>query len=176
MTIIYTVGHSRRSLEELIDLLEYVDVDILVDVRRWPTSRKNPHFSRAVLEKALTERGIRYIWMGDELGGYRRFGVDVEDDGSAKCFYSRGFAAYAQYMLRSPVALEALRALESLAGRYTVAIMCAEKVPWACHRKLISDWLISRGHEVIHIIDEGRIVEHRPTKCAVMKGGSLSYR
>lgn len=176
MTIIYTVGHSRRSLEEFIHLLKDVGIDTVVDVRRWPVSRKNPQFSRVILEKALTEQGMGYVWMGDELGGYRRFGADVDDDGSARCFDSRGFTAYAQYMLRNPAAQRALRALEELAEKHTMVIMCAEKIPWACHRKLISDWLTSRGHEVIHMIDVGKLVRHKPTKCAVIKGGSLSYK
>ena len=172
--IVYTVGHSSRGLDELLSLLEHLGIEFIVDVRRWPTSRKYPHFNRRSLEEALSKRRIMYAWM-PELGGYRRFGVEVEDIGIARCFESEGFRAYATYILTSPEAKEALERLERLARRHRVAVMCSERIPWRCHRKIISDWLLSRGFRVVHIIDRERLVDHKPTRCADIKEGKLRY-
>lgn len=174
MDLVYTIGHSSRSLEEFLEALLSLGIKLLVDVRRWPSSRRYPHFNRGNLESALSRHGIKYLWV-PELGGYRRFGVDVEDRGIATCFESEGFRAYATYILTSPTAEEALLRLEELARGSRTAIMCSERVPWRCHRKIIADWLLSRGFRVIHIIELGRLVEHRPTRCAVVEEGRLTY-
>ncbi len=174
MDVVYTIGHSSRGIEEFLETLASLGIRLVVDVRRWPSSRKYPHFNRGNLESALSQHGIKYLWI-PELGGYRRFGVDVEDLGIATCFESEGFRAYVTYILTSPTAEEALLRLEELARSYRTAIMCSERVPWRCHRKIIADWLLSRGFRVVHIIDPGRLVEHKPTRCAVVEGGRLTY-
>ncbi|MEM0438727.1 MAG: DUF488 family protein [Sulfolobales archaeon] len=172
---ILTIGHSNRSLDDLIAILREFGVEILIDVRRWPKSRKHPHFSRENLEKILPSRGISYIWE-EALGGYRRFGRDIEDHGIGKCFESEGFRAYANYILKNREAGEALERILRLAGEKLVAIMCAEKLPWNCHRKIISDWLVSKGYSVIHILDRDHVIEHRLTSCAEVINGTLNYK
>lgn len=174
MDVVYTVGHSSRSFEEFLGALTPLHVELVVDVRRWPSSRRYPHFNRDNLEHSLPRHGVKYLWI-PELGGYRRFGVDVEDRGVATCFESEGFRAYATYILVSPAARRALWRLEGLARSFKTAIMCSERVPWRCHRKILADWLLSRGFRVVHIIDPGRLVGHRFTRCAAVEEGRLTY-
>ncbi len=150
-------------------------MDVLIDVRRWPKSKRYPHFNRESLEEILPSYGIEYVWE-EALGGYRRFGRDVEDQGIGRCFESEGFRAYASYMLSSGEAREALERVSRIAGEKTAIIMCAEKLPWRCHRKIISDLLLSRGYSVIHIIDLGHAVEHRLSRCAEIVRGALTYK
>ncbi|AOL15410.1 hypothetical protein BFU36_00175 [Sulfolobus sp. A20] len=168
--ILYTVGHSNRTLDELIELLLEYKIGLLVDVRRWPKSRKFPHFNKENLEK----QPIEYIWL-EELGGYRKFGKDVNDLGIAKCFQSEGFRAYATYITTSEKAKNALDNLLKLASTRNVAIMCAERLPWNCHRKIISDWFYAKGFKVIHIIDKEHIIEHKLSKCASIRDNQLIY-
>ncbi len=173
---VYTIGHSSRSLDELLELLLGHGVQVVVDVRRWPRSRRNPQYNMEELRGRLSESGIEYIWLGSELGGYRKLGVDAPDTGAGKCFKSEGFRAYAIYITTSTAAQEALERLAELAGSKLVAIMCSERLPWRCHRKIISDWLIARGFRVLHIIDREHVVEHKLTKCAEVVDGKLVYR
>ncbi len=174
-SIVYTLGHSNRSLEELLSIIKALGAEVVVDVRRWPTSRKYPWFSSESLRGALASVGVRYLWMGGPLGGYRRFGVDVEDTGGASCFESQGFRAYALYLTSNPEAFKAMERLEDIAERYNVVILCSERLPWRCHRKIISDWLVLKGFKVIHIIEPGRRVEHKPSPCARLVGGRVVY-
>ena len=129
---IYTVGHSNRSLEEFIDLLNAFQVKILVDVRSFPSSKKVPQFNRANLEKALSLHDIIYLWMGDTLGGLRKGGYQAHT-------LTAEFRA----------GIEKLKSL--LHDR--AAIMCAEKFPWRCHRIYISRELQNQGIKCIHILD-----------------------
>ncbi|MCE4625392.1 MAG: DUF488 family protein [Desulfurococcales archaeon] len=170
--IVYTIGHSNRSLEEFLDIIKKYRIEVVVDVRRWPKSRKYPRFNRQTLEEELERHGITYVWMGDTLGGYRR---PSQEDLKPKCFKSPGFQAYARYLTTSPQARKALEDLASIVESRLVAVMCAERFPWRCHRKLISDWLTVRGFTVLHIIDTGHLVEHRLTRCARVVNGELTY-
>ena len=174
--VVYTVGHSSRRLEELLSLLLARGVEVVVDVRRYPSSRRYPWFSRGALERALGEHGIRYEWAGDVLGGYRRFGVDVEDTGGATCFQSPGFRAYAVYVTTRPEPWRALQRLEQLARRARLAILCRERLPWRCHRKIIADVLALHGLRVVHVIDADREAVHKPSKCArLLPDGRVVY-
>ena len=139
--IIYTIGHSNRSLEEFLSLLDHYGIGLVVDVRRFPTSRKYPHFSRESLEAALSSRGIGYAWLGDLLGGYRKGG-------------------YRAYMETEEFRRGLERLLELAEGRRT-AIMCAERLWFRCHRRFIADALVAMGHEVVHIVEPGREYRHR---------------
>ncbi len=138
---IYTVGHSNRSLESFIRLLKSHTIESLVDVRRFPTSRKFPHFSREVLHAVLATVDIEYTWLGDLLGGFR----------------SGGYEAYTQ----TDDFRTGLSALVSLARRKTVAIMCAESLWFRCHRRFIADELVKKKIDVVHIIDERNVSSHK---------------
>ncbi len=172
--VIYTIGHSNREIEEFIEILLGYGVERLYDVRRWPSSRANPQYNMDRLSRSLESVGIEYIWYGEELGGYRKFGYDV-DYIDIKCFKSRGFKAYAAYILRSVKAIEALRNIEMSSMDRASVIMCSEYLPYRCHRKIISDWLFSRGYKVIHILDKSRFITHRLSGCASIDGGVLRY-
>ena len=175
MANVYTIGHSDRAIDEFLEILRLFNIDILVDIRRWPQSRRYPHYNMGSLQRTLEDVDIAYVWMGDKLGGYRRFGVDVEDIGIARCLQSEGFRAYATYILNSSEALESLETLYRLAIERRVGIMCSERLVYRCHRKIVSDWLYAKGLEVIHIFDRDRYWRHRLTSCARIEDGRLKY-
>lgn len=170
----YTFGYGGRSLEEFIELTKAVGTELVVDVRRWNTSRRNPEFSGPNLERNLMQHNIAYRWF-PVLGGYREFGVDVEDLNIAHCFESRGFRAYATYITSSPVVKPYLSMLVDLLLQYRVGLLCAERYPWRCHRKILSDYLVARGFRVLHVIDEKAIYEHKLSECAVVENNELRY-
>jgi len=133
--VVYTLGTSTRSLEEFIALLRHLGVEVVVDVRRFPTSRFE-HFKKEELARSLPEAGIDYCHMGGELGGYRRGGY--------------------QAFLASEEFKQGLEKLEEIAKERKTAIVCAERLPWRCHRRFIGGELERRGWQVIHVIDERR--------------------
>ncbi|MHC1611511.1 MAG: DUF488 domain-containing protein [Candidatus Methanospirareceae archaeon] len=135
----WTVGTSNRSIEEFLRLLEIYQIEVIADVRRFPTS-KHKHFKEENLRTSLEQCGIAYHHVA-ELGGYRRGG-------------------YRDYM-RTAEFEDGLRYIENLGASKRVAIMCAELLFFRCHRRFIADALTQRGHTVLHIIDERRIEEHR---------------
>jgi uncharacterized protein (DUF488 family) len=143
---IYTIGHSTRSADEFRELLESFHVELLVDVRQFPGSKRYPHFSSAGLRESLSAAAIAYRHE-PELGGRRR----SEGDSPNAFWRNASFRAYADYMA-TPAFQAALDRLLEAASEQTTAIMCAEAVPWRCHRWLISDALIARGREVNHIL------------------------
>lgn len=126
------MGHSNLPLEGFLELLKAWGIEVVADVRRFPTSRKHPHFSREALEPALREAGIGYVFLGEGLGGYRRGGYEAH-------MKSKPFSA-------------GLRTLERLAAQGKTAIMCAERDPRGCHRQFIAAALAARGFRVIHIL------------------------
>lgn len=168
------MGHSNRSLEDFLEIISSYKIEIIIDVRRWPASLKYPYFNSKILSSTLLNRKIRYEWI-EELSGYRKFGKDVEDLGLASCFRSKGFRAYATYILRSGKAKSALNKILDLSEKNTIAIMCAEKLPWRCHRKIISDWLVAKRNKVIHIIEKDTTVLHKLSDCAFVDNGELNY-
>ena len=170
---VYTLGYGGLSLDELRSLVRGLGVDVVVDVRRWVKSYRRPEFSAENLSGALRGMGVSYVWM-PSLGGYRRFGVDVEDVGMARCFRSEGFRAYATYMLTSPEARGSLDELLRVCSANTAMLLCRERFPYACHRKIISDWLLYKGFTVVHVVPP-RLIEHRYTRCARVVSGSLTY-
>jgi len=139
---VYTVGHSSRSLEELIAILKDYKISLVVDVRRFPTSRLFPHFKKESLERALEENGVKYIWLGDLLGGFREGG-------------------YLEYMRSEEFEKGFRRLLDLIESNDRVAILCREKLWFKCHRRFISDKLVREGYKIIHIIDRGRTYERR---------------
>jgi uncharacterized protein (DUF488 family) len=169
---IHTVGHSTRSLEELIGLLRGHGIEALADIRSFPSSKRYPHFHKDVLLQQLPQAGIAYHWLGKALGGYRKKG---DPNSPHVAIRSPGFRNYADHM-----ASEEFRAgidqLGGLASENTVAIMCAERLWWRCHRSLVSDYLAAcRGCEVLHIVEAGKIEAHRLNHCARLAAGRLVY-
>jgi uncharacterized protein (DUF488 family) len=147
MASVYTIGHSTRSANDFRELLKTAGVEVLVDVRQFPASRRFPHFSAALLKDSLNEAGIAYIHEAD-LGGRRR----PQANSPNAYWKNASFRAFADHM-STPVFLAALERLMASASDRTTAIMCAEAVPWSCHRWLISDALVARGIDVVHLID-----------------------
>ncbi|MGE5179664.1 MAG: DUF488 family protein [Bacteroidota bacterium] len=166
---IYTIGHSTRPLEELVLMLRAFGVTILADVRTIPRSRHNPQFNAETLRGKVRSRRIRYAPV-PELGGLRRPRPDSSNTG----WRNASFRGYADYMQTDDFE-EALAKLRDLAGEGTVAIMCAEAVPWRCHRSLIADALNARGAAVGHITSARRAAPHRLTPFARVKRGRVTY-
>lgn len=171
MAVLYTIGHSTRSLEELIAALKAHEIETLVDIRAFPMSRRLPHFNRESLEKSLPESGIRYVWM-KALGGYRK---KVLAESPNIGLRNQSFRNYADYMLTSEFE-SAMGEMLALAEHSRTAYMCAERVYFHCHRMLVSDWLVAREHDVMHIDAEGPVKPHRLTAEARMIEGKLIYR
>lgn len=171
--VVYTVGYGGVELGDLEHLVRSLGIDVVVDVRRWGKSLKRPEFSVENLFRVFSGVGISYIWM-PSLGGYRKFGIDVEDVGIGRCFKSEGFRAYATYILTSHEARRALDELLRMCESGKVMLLCREKYPYVCHRKIISDWLLFKGFRVIHVVPP-RLFEHRYTKCARVIGTTLTY-
>lgn len=144
---LYTIGHSTRALEDFIGLLKREGVAHLVDVRAFPTSARYPYFNQDNLADSLGAAGIRYTHF-PALGGRRK----VRRDSHNTLWRNAGFRGYADYMETREFG-EALDELLMLAARERTAIMCAEAVPWRCHRSLISDAAVGRGADVFHILD-----------------------
>jgi len=159
-------------LAELISLLKENGIEALVDVRRWPQSRKYPHFNGDALRISLESEGIRYIWLGRELGGYRRVGLGKRSPNTA--WSSVGFRNYADHTLTEEFR-RGINCMIRYAERWRVAYMCAERFYWRCHRRIISDYLVARGHQVTHIIDQRRTRPHRLTRFARVIDGVLVY-
>ena len=171
MATLYTVGHSTRSLDELIETLQAHSIQTLVDIRAFPMSRRLPQFNRESLEKSLPASGIRYVWM-KALGGYRK---KSREDSPNIALRNPSFRNYADYMLTTEFE-NAMAELVALAEGSRTAYMCAERVYFRCHRMLVSDWLAAHGHEVMHIDGTGPVKPHRLTKEARMVEGELIYR
>lgn len=166
---VWTIGHSTRSFEELIAVLKAYDIDVLVDVRTVPRSRTNPQFNKDELERRLPEVGLQYIH-DKSLGGLRKARPDSPNAG----WHNESFRGYADYM-QTPEFAEALSGLISLAREKRAAVMCAELLPWRCHRSLIADALTVRGFDVVEILDDEKSQPHRLTKFAVVEGLKITY-
>jgi uncharacterized protein (DUF488 family) len=149
MGTVFTCGHGTRTLEELVALLRSASVTRLVDVRRYPGSRRHPQFGKDSLAAALPGSGIIYDWRGEVLGGRRSAPKGTRSRHPA--WRVDAFRAYADYM-DTPAFREALTRLEQDAAREPLAVMCAETLWWRCHRRLIADALAVDGHEVIHLL------------------------
>ena len=166
---ILTVGHSTRSIEEFISLLRTHKVRQVVDVRTIPRSRHNPQFNSEALMQCLKEAGIGYLHMGN-LGGLRH----ARPDSQNTAWRNASFRGYADYM-QTPEFDEALEKLIHVAGKRRTAIMCAEAVPWRCHRSLIADALVAHDLEVEEIIGPGPSRSHALTPWARVEGGRVTY-
>ena len=171
MALLYTVGHSTRSLDDLIETLQAHSIQTVVDIRAFPMSRRLPQFNRESLEKSLPVAGIHYVWM-KALGGYRK---KSREDSPNTGLRNASFRNYADYMLTTEFE-SAMAELVALAEGSRTAYMCAERVYFRCHRMLVSDWLVAHGHAVMHIDGTGPVKPHRLTAEARMLEGKLIYR
>jgi uncharacterized protein (DUF488 family) len=157
VTIVLTVGHGARSAEALLAVLQHAGVTTLVDIRRFPGSRRHPQFGRETLFASLRAGGIRYEWQGDELGGRRSRGASSRH----AALVDAAFGGYADHM-DTPAFRDAVLALVARAeAGERLAVMCAETLWWRCHRSLMADALACRGVDVVHLIDVGRREPHR---------------
>lgn len=155
MNSVFTIGHSTRSIEEFIALLKEHDIQLLIDVRRYPGSRRHPQFNKNVLTQSLKTADIGYNHM-KVLGGRRdQPNKDSKNDG----WRSTGFRAYADY-LNTDEGQNAIKELIKLSQNTIFAMMCAEALYWRCHRQLIADHLLARNLKIYHIIKPGQLEAH----------------
>lgn len=166
---IFTIGHSTRPIEDFIDLLKDHRIEQLVDIRTIPRSRHNPQYEQDALEKSLKDHEINYAYMKD-LGGLRPSVKYSVNDG----WRNRSFRNYADYM-QSNDFKSGLDELIEISKKSTTAIMCAEAVPWRCHRSLVGDALLVRGWSVCEIISSQNTREHVLTSFAVVDGMTITY-
>ena len=171
MATLYTIGHSTRTLDELVLALKAHRIETLVDIRAFPMSRRLPHFNRESLECSLPEQGIRYIWM-KALGGYRKA---TRKDSPHSALRNASFRNYADYTL-TPEFEHAIAELLQIANTSRTAYMCAERVYFHCHRMIVSDWLVAHGHEVLHIDGDGPTRPHQLLAEARLIDGQVIYR
>lgn len=169
-TVIYTVGHSTHTFEAFVALLEAVHVNQIADVRRFPASRRYPHFNREALETALGFQDIAYQWFA-HLGGRRKANPHSHNT----AWRNESFRGYADYMETAPFQA-GLRALKAMAVTRVTALLCAESLWWQCHRGLIADALKAEGWDVRHILAPSKVETHPYTSAASVHNGLLSYR
>lgn len=166
---LWTIGHSNRDIEQFIELLVSQQIQLLADVRRFPGSRRLPHFNQENLSPSLTRVGIEYVHF-PELGGRRRARADSPNT----AWRNEAFRGYADFMMTDEFRAGIERLLD-LAREKRTAIMCAEALWWQCHRSLIADYLKAAGHEVVHILTTNKTEAHPFTSAARIVNGKLSY-
>lgn len=167
--VIYTIGHSTRSIDEFINILIIYKIQTVLDVRTIPKSRHNPQFNKEQLIEALKNSNIKYEHL-ELLGGLRHSKKDSINLG----WSNASFRGYADYM-QTPDFSKGLKKLEKIAKKQTVAIMCAEAVPWRCHRSLIADALSKEKFKVIHILNEKSSYPHKLTQFLRVKSDKIFY-
>jgi len=166
---VFTIGHSTIPVQKFLDLLKENAITMLIDIRTIPRSRHNPQFNQETLPLDLKKANIEYRHMKG-LGGLRHAGSESRNTGWKNAAF-RGFADY----MGTEAFLENLEELLRVARNQTTAIMCAEAVPWRCHRSLIADSLLIRGIHVQHILSAGRTQPHRLTPFAKIEGLAITY-
>jgi uncharacterized protein (DUF488 family) len=167
---IFTIGHSNHPLDRFLALLAQHQVEALADIRRFPGSRKHPHFHRDNLAAALPKSGVEYRWL-EALGG-RRHKQRAESLNLG--LENKSFRNYADYMLTDEFR-EGVKQLLEIARQKRTAIMCAEGLFWQCHRRLVSDFLVANGVTVQHIMPSGELRPHTLTSGAVIDSGRVTY-
>ena len=166
---VLTIGHSKRTLPEFIQMLKAYNVTLVVDVRSVPRSRHNPQFNKETLPNALKLERINYIHL-PEIGGLRR----PKPDSVNTAWQNISFRGYADYM-QTKEFIEQLLDLIAFARENHVAVMCAEALPWRCHRSLIADALVVRNVKVKHIISKDSTIRHTLTEWANVEGTKITY-
>jgi len=167
--IIWTIGHSTRTFEELLEMLRSFKIEMVADIRSFPGSRKFPRFNKEILQHTFPENGIQYIHI-KKLGGRRK----VNRDSKNTSWRVLAFRAYADYMETNEFK-EGIEELEKIALQKRTAYMCSEAVWWRCHRSMVSDYLKANGWKVMHIMSIGKEEEHPFTAPARIVNGELTY-
>lgn len=167
--IIWTIGHSTRSLEDFVAMLHSFKIELVADIRSYPGSRKFPQFNKEALEINLPQNNIEYIHLKN-LGGRRK----VNPDSKNTAWRHLAFRGYADYMETSAFK-KGIKELEIVALKQRTAYMCSEAVWWRCHRSMVSDYLKVHGWKVMHIMGIGKEDEHPYTAPARIVDGELSY-
>jgi uncharacterized protein (DUF488 family) len=168
---IYSIGHGNKTLYLFFSILRAYEITCVADIRSYPHSKRNPHFNEQTLEKELAEAQISYVWL-KELGGFRKKGL-----GSASphvVLRSQGFRNYADHMF-TDVFKEGVERLLSVGREGKTALMCAETLPFRCHRWLLSDYLVSHDIQVLHIIDEHKTMIHTLSRHVTIRNGNVVY-
>jgi len=171
LAVLYTIGHSTRTIEELIAALAAHRIQTVVDIRAFPMSRRLPQFNRDSLQQTLPAAGMHYLWM-KALGGYRK---KILEESPNIALRNPSFRNYADYML-TPEFARAMSEMLALAESSRTTYMCAERLYFRCHRMLVSDWLVAHGHQVFHIDASGPVKPHTLTADARIADGRLIYR
>jgi uncharacterized protein (DUF488 family) len=166
---VWSVGHSNRSLDELVALLRAHGVERVADIRTVPKSRKHPHFHTDALAESLRELGLAYSHL-PRLGGFRR----PREDSPNGAWRNESFRGYADYAMTDDFAA-GLAELRDLAAAAPTAMMCSEAVWWRCHRRLVADRLVVGGDTVLHIASETRAGAHELTPFAAVAEGQVTY-
>lgn len=169
LSTIYTIGHSTRDLENILFLLIKNKIEVLVDVRSFPGSRKYPQFNKENLEISIPEAGIEYVHFKD-LGGRRK----VSKDSKNTSWHNVSFRGYADYMETAEFK-NAAEKLMKIAETKNTCIMCSEAVWWRCHRIMIADYLKNKNWTVFHILSSDKLEEHPYTQAAKIINGELIY-
>lgn len=168
---LFTIGHSTHPIERFIALLNQHGIEALADIRRFPGSKRLPHFSRESLAAALPKAGLEYHWF-EALGGRRSKEKNASSNNLG--LRNESFRNYADYML-TPQFQEAVEQLLEIGHRRRTAFMCAEGLFWQCHRRLVCDFLLTKGIKVEHIMPSGELRSHTLTEGAKIDNGKLSY-
>lgn len=166
---IWTIGHSTRTLEELVEMLHSFQIKAVVDIRSYPGSGRYPHFNKEALEVSLPANKLLYFHIKD-LGGRRK----TDPDSKNTIWRHAAFRGYADYMETASFR-DGIKQLEEIAMQQRTAYMCSEAVWWRCHRSMVSDFLKVGGWKVLHIMDVGKSVEHPFTQPATIVDGTLTY-
>ena len=166
---IWTIGHSTHSLDEFVAMLHSFEIEIVVDIRSFPGSRKFPQFNKEALEKSLPENKIAYTHL-KKLGGRRK----VDPESKNTIWRHPAFRGYADYMETNSF-VEGIKELTEIAQQQRTAYMCSEAVWWRCHRSMVSDYLKAQGWDVQHIMQINKSSEHPYTQPARIVDGKLTY-
>jgi uncharacterized protein (DUF488 family) len=169
ITAIFTIGHSNHPIDKFIEMLLSHKIELIADVRTIPKSRHNPQYNSDALAASLTEQGVEYRHITD-LGGLRH----ARKDSPNKGWENASFRGFADYMETEKFEKSLIELIEA-ARKQRTALMCAEAVPWRCHRSLIADALAVRRITVVHIMSKTSLKEHAMTPWAVVKGEGITY-
>jgi len=168
---VYTIGHGTKSFEEFIRILKHYEIEIVADIRSFPASRRHAHFSGTYLERELPSFGMSYLWCR-ALGGFRKKGLGDRSPNIA--LKNDSFRNYADYML-SRSFQESVALLLKIVQKDKVCLLCAETLPFRCHRWIISDYLTAHGTEVVHLMDIRKCEVHKMSRWAAVREGWVIY-
>ncbi len=166
---IFTIGHSTHSIEYFLEMLQSFEIKAIVDIRRFPSSKKFPQFDQENLKTSLEKAGIQYIHLVD-LGGRRK----ADKDSKNTIWKNESFRGYADYM-ETQTFEKAIEQLEQIALKQATAYMCSEAVWWRCHRSMVSDYLKAKGWNVLHIMNIAKVQKHKYTAPARIVDEKVLY-